>query len=72
VDTKKRRKKSVDEVEDSILSMVRKNETELKEDPEFRFRRKPTVKPKLVGNVVSFHCGRHLCWQCAATSLRFL
>merc|ERR1712216_195002 len=52
---KKKRKQSEDEVEDSILAMVHQKEETLKEDPEFRFRRKPTKKKEVMrGNEAVF------------------
>lgn len=47
---KKSRKKKEPEEPDSILTMVAHKEAELKEDPEFRFRRKPAPKKPVARN----------------------
>ena len=54
---KKKKRKDVEEVEeeDSVLAIVNRKEEKLKEDPEFRFRRKPQpMAKKLQGNTVPF------------------
>lgn len=56
-DEKKKRKPKdeMDEVEDSVLAIVNKKEAELKEDPEFKFRRKPQpMKARAQGNTAIF------------------
>merc|ERR1711939_581453 len=47
----KKRRDTADSVEDEVLAIVQRKEVELKEDPEFKFRKKPQPRAnRLVGN----------------------